>query len=207
MLTMSSWRARFARLSDTTEIAERVGGQMSDYQENKDIGWYRHQGDLVVPDNLDLDVALVVDGDLVVHGFLDDYVSDIGMLVVLGDLVVHDLVSWGSVYVEGDLWSHGIVYGYYNDFTFEVDGEVHARVLAMSDKSADYHCGEVTAEIDSYVPTKAQFRAAREILVPQVYDDWKERSKMGKQPRLAYPSYHRVCDRLHAGKPLFQDGR
>ncbi|MFJ3926313.1 hypothetical protein [Streptomyces sp. NPDC090022] len=206
MLTMSTWRARFDRLSDTSAVVERLGSQtnMADYLRDTSIGWYHHQGDLVVPEDLGLDVALVVDGDLIVHGFLDDYVCDIGMLVVLGDLVVRDLVSWGSLYVAGDLRAEGIVYGYYNDFTFEVEGQVHARALVLSDKSASYHTGELEVEVESYHPPKEQLRAAREILVPQVYDGGVKRAKQGLPPKLRRPSYQRVCRRLREGKPLFR---
>ncbi|WP_331765911.1 hypothetical protein [Embleya sp. NBC_00896] len=158
----------------------------------------------MVPEDLALDIALVVDGDLIVHGFLDDYVYDIGMLVVLGDLVVRDLVSWGSVYVGGDLRAEGIVYGYYNDFTFEVKGEVHARALVLNDKSAYYNTGEVEVEVEAYYPAKKQLRAARDILVPQVYDGGAKRAKQGLPPKLRRPSYERVCGRLREGKPLFR---
>ncbi|MBC3840922.1 hypothetical protein GXW82_13545 [Streptacidiphilus sp. 4-A2] len=160
MLTLSSWRARFDRLTDTSEVVEQVDGSIVDYLQNRNIGWYLHSGDLIVPENVDNDLALVVDGDMIVHGFLDDYVADTGLLVVLGDLVVRDLVSWGSVYVAGDLRAEGVVYGYYNDYTFEVAGEVHARALVLSDKDSSYRTGEVEAEIDSYCPTDDQYRAA-----------------------------------------------
>jgi hypothetical protein len=205
MLTLSSWRARFDRLTDTSEVVERIDGSIVNYLEDQDIGWYLHSGDLVVPSSVDNDLALVVDGDMIVHGFLDDYVADIGLLVVLGDLVVRDLVSWGSVYVAGDLRAEGVVYGYYNDYTFEVAGQVHARALVLSDKESSYRTGEVEAEVDSYCPTDEQYRAAREIFVPQVYDGWKKRLQQGKQPELGYPSYERVCARLHNNKPLFKD--
>jgi hypothetical protein len=204
MLTLSSWRARFDRLTDTSEVAEQVDGSISGYLTNKRIGWYVHRGDLVVPESVDNDMALVVDGDMIVHGFLDDYVSDVGLLVVLGDLVVRDLVSWGSVYVAGDLRAEGVVYGYYNDYTFEVAGKVHARALVLDDKDSDYRTGELEAEIDSYSPTKKQYRTARDIFVPEVYDDGAERARRGKLPRLDRPSYHLVCSRLHDGLPLFQ---
>ncbi|MGW4896110.1 hypothetical protein ACWEQL_28225 [Kitasatospora sp. NPDC004240] len=208
MLTTSDWRARFDRLgpADAAAYADRVGRHtdIADYLDDSGYAWYVHHGDLVVPDDLDHDIALVVDGDLVVHGFVDDYVSDIGLLVVLGDLVVRDLVSWGSVYVAGDLRAEGIVYGYYNDFTFEVDGAVHARALVLSDKSASYTAGEVEAEIDSYSPTKDQLRAVRGILVPQAYDGGAKRARAGRLPKLDRPSYQRVCRRLHRGKPLFR---
>ncbi|MFJ2582259.1 hypothetical protein [Kitasatospora aureofaciens] len=207
MLTLSSWRARFDRLTDTSKVVERVAGSVINYLDDKDIGWYLHSGDLIVPENVDNDIALVVDGDMIVHGFLDDHVTDIGMLVVLGDLIVRDLVSWGSVYVAGDLRAEGVVYGYYNDFTFEVAGKVNARALVLSDKDSSYHTGELEAEIDSYAPTKEQFRAARDIFVPEVYDGGAKRARHGKRPKLAYPSYNLVCRRLHDGLPLFQAPR
>lgn len=205
MLTLSTWRARFDRLPDTSAVVERVGlAQITPYLTDKHIGWYHHAGDLVVPEDLGNDIALVVDGDLVVHGFLDDHVSGIGLVVVLGDLVVRDLVSWGSVYVAGDLYADGVVYGYYNDFTFEVAGKVHARALVLSDKSNDYRTGRLEAEIDSYDPTKEQLRAARDIFVPEVYRGGAKRIKHGKRPKLRRPDYGLVRHRLHSGLPLFQ---
>lgn len=206
MLSLSTWRARFDRLADTAGVIDRLapGAQIHPYLADQHLGWYHHPGDLVVPENVHHDIALVVDGDLVIHGFLDDYVA--GILVVLGDLVVRDLVSWGAVYVAGNLYADGIVYGYYNDYTFEVAGEVHARALVLSDKSSDYRVGRVEAEIDSYYPTKEQFRAAREILVPEVYDDGARRAKKGKRPKLDRPDYMLVRQRLHARRPLFQAG-
>ncbi|MEU3598898.1 hypothetical protein ABZ714_09240 [Streptomyces sp. NPDC006798] len=204
MLTLSTWRARFDPLSDAPAVARRTGGQIAGLLA-QNYGWYRHEGDLVLPEDTDLDVSLVVDGDLVVHGFLDDWVSGTGMLVVLGDLVLRDLVSWGSVHVTGDLRAHGIVHSVYNDHVFEVGGAVHARALVLSDKSADYRTGEVEAEIDPYYPTRAQLRAARGILVPQVYDGWRRRAAEGRPPKLRRPSYDRVRSRLHRDKPLFRE--
>lgn len=205
MLTLSTWRARFDPMPDTSAVAERVGGaQIAAYLADKSIRWYHHPGDRVVPENVDNDIALIVDGDMIVHGFYDDYVSGIGMLVVLGDLVVRDLVSWGSVYVDGDLYADGVVYGYYNDYTFEVDGKVHARALVLSDKSSSYRAGHLPVEIDPYAPTKEQLRAARDIFVPEVYKNGAKRVGRGKRPKLRRPSYDLVRDRLHAGLPLFR---
>ncbi|WP_329562381.1 hypothetical protein [Kitasatospora sp. NBC_01266] len=204
MLKLSSWSARFAPLTDIDDVSGWVGPMTRNYLEDEDLDWRLHRGDLIVPENVDQDLALVVDGNMIVHGFLDDYVSDIGLLVVLGDLVVHDLVSWGAVSVGGDLRAEGVVYAYYNDYTFEVGGKVHARALVLADKSGGYSTGEVEAEIDSYMPTKKQYRAARDIFVHQVYADGEERAQKGKPPKLDRPSYHRVCSRLHGGEPLFK---
>ncbi|MFF2846008.1 hypothetical protein ACFVT5_06725 [Streptomyces sp. NPDC058001] len=203
MLTLSTWQNRFDRLHDTSDIARRTGGQIADFLKH-DHGWYHHDGDLVLPEDTALDIALVVDGDLVVHGFLDDYVSRLGMLVVLGDLVVRDLVSWGALYVQGDLRAKGLVHGYYNDFTFEVRGAVPARVLVLDDKFGDYRRGTLEAEIDGYDPAPEQLRAARDILVPEVYDEEEDWAWEEDQPAFRRPAYELVRTRLHAGEPLFR---
>ncbi|MER5864291.1 hypothetical protein [Kitasatospora sp. NPDC002040] len=185
MLTTSAWRARFDRLSGSD--------------------WYLHAGDLVVPEDLDHDIALVVDGDLTVHGFLDDHVSGAGLLVVLGDLTVRDLVSRGSVHVTGDLHAEGVVYGYGGEHVLEVGGLVHARALVPAGRSAAYRPGEVGVEIDSQRPTKVQLRSARRLFVPQVYDGGARRAREGRPPKLERPSCRRVRARLHTGKPLFRE--
>ncbi|MFF3373547.1 hypothetical protein ACFYXF_11430 [Streptomyces sp. NPDC002680] len=202
MLTLSTWRARFDPLHDTSGVARQTGGQIADFLRH-DHGWYHHAGDLILPDDTDLDIALVVDGDLVVHGFLDDHVSGLGMLVVLGDLVVRDLLSWGALYVGGDLRSQGVVHAYYNDFTFEVAGAVHARALILDDKFGDYRRGTLGVEIDAYDPTPEQLRAAHEIFVPEVYEEDRDAEEEESESRR--PSYDRIRARLHAGRPLFKD--
>ncbi|MEU1519989.1 hypothetical protein ABZ490_49105 [Streptomyces sp. NPDC005811] len=210
MLTLSTWRDRFDRLPDTSAVARRTGGQIADFLRH-DHGWYHHTGDLVLPEDTDLDLALVVDGDLVVDGFLDDRGSGAGMLVVLGDLVVRDLLSWGALYVGGDLRARGLVHGYYNDFTFEVAGAVHARVLVLDDKFADYRGGTLEAEIAAYDPAPDQLAAARSILVPEVYEDEDEDEDQDEaeadDPDAHRPRHERVRARLHAGQPLFRDGQ
>ncbi|MFK0160665.1 hypothetical protein ACIQVK_52595 [Streptomyces sp. NPDC090493] len=202
MLTLSAWRERFDRLHDTSAVARRTGGQVAGFLAH-DHGWYHHTGDLVLPKDTDLDIALVVDGDLVVHGFLDDYASGLGMLVVLGDLVIRDLMSYGALYVGGDLRAQGVVHAHYNDFTFEVAGAVHARALVLDDKFGDYRRGALAVEIDAYDSTPGQLRAAREIFVPEVYEeeDWDADEE---PPESRRPSPDRVRARLHAGQPLFK---
>ncbi|WP_405833741.1 hypothetical protein [Streptomyces sp. NBC_00105] len=82
------------------------------------------------------------------------------------------------MYVGGDLRAEGVVYGYSNDFTFEV-------------------------EVESYHPPKAQLRAARDVFLPQVDDGGAKRAGKGLPPKLRRPSHQRVCRRLREGKPLF----
>ena len=91
--------------------------------------------------------------------------------------------------------AEGVVYGYYNDYTFEVDGDVHARALVLSDKASSFNAGELPVVIDPYSPEDDQLRAAREAFVPEVYDDEDEDAR---------PDYGLVCRRLHAGEAVFR---
>ncbi|MEV7283434.1 hypothetical protein AB0O01_02495 [Streptomyces sp. NPDC093252] len=202
MLALSTRQAGFGPLSDPARVADRTGGQIAGFLRH-DHSWRHHPGDLRLPGDTDLDIALVVEGDLTVDGFLDDHVSGLGMLVVLGDLVVRDLLSWGALYVGGDLRAEGLVFGYYNDFTFEVAGAVHARALVLDDKFADYRRGALGVEIDAHEPTREQLHAARDLLVPEVYGDEEDEEECA-EPLPGRPEYARVAARLHRGEPLFR---
>ncbi|MEU9337018.1 hypothetical protein AB0D49_28265 [Streptomyces sp. NPDC048290] len=206
MLTLSAWPGGFARLADPGRIADRTRGQIAGFLRH-DHDWRHHPGDLRLPGDTGLDIALVVEGDLTVDGFLDDHVTGLGLLVVLGDLVVGDLLSRGALHVGGDLRADGLVYGYYNDFTFEVAGAVHARALVLDDKFSHYRRGTLGAEIDAYEPTPEQLGAARELLVPEVYGEPGGRRRLWRReepPTLSRPDPRRVRERLHRGEPLFR---
>lgn len=103
-----------------------------------------HDGDLRIDGNLASGELLVVRGNLTVTGMYDDDRDDgIGVLVVLGDMHVRDVYSWGAMHVSGDLTASGLLMTVYNDFTFEVGGKLDARALLVSDKSTDYTAGTV----------------------------------------------------------------
>jgi len=108
-----------------------------------DRTWVYYKGDLKLDGPIDGNIGLVVDGNLRIDGLYDDYVSDIGSLVVLGDMHVEHLISWGSVAVLGNLEADGVVFTYYNDFTFEVGGSIQAEALVVSDKYADFDSSKV----------------------------------------------------------------
>ena len=102
-----------------------------------------HSGDLIVSGPLENDSLLIVQGDLTIEGNYRDSMSHFGVLVVLGQMRVENLYSWGSIYVQNDLNASGLILTVYNDFTFQVDGKVNARALVISDKSADYTAGKI----------------------------------------------------------------
>ncbi|HVJ61829.1 MAG TPA: hypothetical protein VM555_03865, partial [Tahibacter sp.] len=119
---------------------------IKDYVGDDGAAVYQHQGDLTLDRSFANDDIVIVDGNLTIRGDYDDYSPGIGVLLVLGDFNVDDVLSWGSIAVAGKLASTGLVYANYNDFTFEVAGTVAARALVVSDKSASY--GNVDAAVE-----------------------------------------------------------
>jgi hypothetical protein len=107
-----------------------------------------HSGDLVVSGHLENDSLLIVQGDLTIEGNYRDSMSRFGVLVVLGEMRVENLYSWGAIYVRNDLNASGLVLTVYNDFTFEVDGKVNARALVIDDKYSDYQAGKIDVMLD-----------------------------------------------------------
>ncbi|MET1081394.1 MAG: hypothetical protein ABWY06_25620 [Pseudomonas sp.] len=175
--------------------------QIGDYLGDPDIGWIVHKGDLRIDGSFDNSHGLVVDGNLTIAGDYDDYGDGIGLLVVLGNLQVDDLMSWGSLYVQGDLNASGLVIAEYNDFTFEVDGKVNARGLVVHDKSSSYESGQLGFVYDDMAGTDAEQAAlAVRHLVPELYDV----EEFEEDNPLSTPSYDHAVSRMRAGEPLFR---
>ncbi len=163
---------------------KRVTGQIAYNFEDAATRVMFHDGDLVVDGNLTNNELLIVSGNLTIKGNYHDYQDGIGVLVVLGNMQVDSLYSWGAISVEKDLNASGMILTVYNDFTFEVSGKVNARALVISDKSADYTRGEievVLSDSDSEETDKAiayrtllpEFFTGTSILEPSADDaDW-----------------------------------
>ncbi|MDC8012400.1 hypothetical protein [Tahibacter soli] len=175
-----------------------------DYIGDKDAAVYRHVGDLTLERSFSNDDIVIVDGNLTIKGDYDDYSPGIGVLLVLRDFTVDDVLSWGSIAVGGKLASTGLVYANYNDFTFEVAGTIAARALVVSDKSADY--GKVEATIEQ---TDDDFRmdAALRHFVPELLiDDLIDNAGDSDEPTVvARADWDEANRRVHAGLPLFRD--
>lgn len=114
-----------------------------DYLTDPDAHWRIHAGDLRVDGNFINDDLLIIDGDLAIQGYYSDY-DNTGSMIVLGDMRVSDLYSWGTLSVSGTLRGDGVIYADYNDFVFDA-GRVEVPALIISDKSG--RVGEVHAPI------------------------------------------------------------
>lgn len=115
--------------------------------DDSDIEVLVHTGDLTVERSLQNDSLLIVQGNLAIKGNYHDYLDGIGVLVVLGQMHVENLYSWGSIYVQKDLNARGLILSVYNDFSFEVAGKVNARALVLSDKSNSYKPGTIAVSL------------------------------------------------------------
>ncbi|SDU15849.1 hypothetical protein [Halopseudomonas salegens] len=107
-----------------------------------------HEGDLHVPGHFKSTGPLLVRGDLRVYGVYDDDNLPYGIVAVLGNMQAQHLYSFASLYVQGNLEVEGVIATVYNDFTFEIDGEVNAAGLIVSGKYANFQVGELGFQLD-----------------------------------------------------------
>ena len=119
---------------------------------------------------------VVVAGDLVVHGVVEDCCeADLTLLIVLGDLRARDVVNCSAMYIQGDVHVDGVVYGNsLCDWLLAVGGDLHARALIE-----DGHWFAIDGAVDAVTMSAmgrirdAQFPPERlhEGLVKEVLDD------------------------------------
>lgn len=170
--------------------------------------WQLHEGDLEVAGSLDLDVMLVVTGSLRIAGSLDDGHGS-GHLIVLGDLAADNVVSWGALQVGGDLNARGVVYAYYNDFSFGVRGKVNAAGLVVYDKFNGYSAGTLGFDLgDGNGGEGADIEAGKalRLLQPALLTDPEvleldEYSSLGS----LIPDFALVRKHVLAGQPLLRE--
>ena len=128
-----------------------------------------HSGNLTVEGSLENDTLLIIQGDLTIRGNYHDYLGGIGVLVVLGQMHVDNLYSWGAIYVQNNLNASGLILTVYNDFTFEVAGRVNARALVISDKSSDYQAGAIGVALTDDALDERQRAMALRIFEPAFF--------------------------------------
>lgn len=133
--------------------------------DDPDIEVLVHTGDLTVEGSLENGSLLIVQGNLTIKGNYHDYSSGIGVLVVLGQMHVENLYSWGAIYVQKDLNARGLILTVYNDFTFEVAGKVNARALVISDKSNSYKPGAIAVSL-----TESDFDERQQALALRLFE-------------------------------------
>ena len=171
--------------------------------------WLIHRGDLTFDQSIYLDFPLIVEGDLVIHGYYDDYSgSDIGSLIVLGDMKAEHVFTWGPMAVTGSIIAkEGLILAHYNDFTFEVAGKIEARALLIDDKSSDYNEVQASVHIGSDGPKVNSAEMLRlfqpETLIESYAGEFEEEYESDWFAE-QFPS-HDVCTQLlDEGKPIFR---
>ncbi|MFZ6674199.1 hypothetical protein [Undibacterium sp. Xuan67W] len=203
----------FVEYDDVTELARAQWLQrlpdtlsrMKEYLGDKDIPWGVYEGDLHIKNGCEHQSALIVNGNLTIDGVYDDGLT--GLIIVLGDMRVHSVISWAGVAVSGDLYARDLVYAYYNDFTFEVGGTVHARALVVSDRS--FSANKINAtmrlrdvnndEMANYVRAVREF--VPEVLVDSVLEIFEDDESIIRLK----PNFSVTRERLAMGLPIFRE--
>lgn len=180
---------------------------IKDYLRDKDAHVFLHKGDLTIDGSFDNAHTLVVDGNLTISGSYDDYRDGIGIIVVLGDMRAEHVVSWGSIAVAGTLDARGLVYAYYNDFTFEVGGPIKARALVIFDKMSNYDRVEApVVQTDNDASAGSGTAAAVRQFVPEMMiEDVLDKTDADTEKLYAMASYEAARKRIAAGLPIFRD--
>ena len=175
-----------------------------DYLRNGDARVNRHRGDMTIDGSFANTHVLVVGGNLTIHGSYDDFRGGgIGILVVLGDLRAEHVVSWGAIAVTGTLEAAGLVYAYYNDFTFEVAGPVKARALVVSDKSTNELRIEAPVVQTDDAPGAAL--AVRHFVPELMIEGVLDKTDADTAALDAVASYDAARTRIAAGQPIFRE--
>lgn len=198
----------FARASRAEIDAARkrlpASFSVSPFLEDEDLDWYRHRGDLVLDRPLSNGHALIIEGNLRIRGSYDDYRNNTGLLIVLGDMQVENVVSWGSLAVAGHLKAEGLIFAYYNDFTFDAKS-VAARALFVYDKSGSV--GKVDAPIwmsSEKGASKGSVQRAVQTLMPEVVLPALADADDDALTDGFYPDFTLLQRRIAAGEPLFR---
>lgn len=165
---------------------------------------YLHRGDLTVDGSFANTDVLVVDGNLTIRGSYDDHRDGgIGLLVVLGDLRVEHVVSWGGMAVTGALHATGLVYAYYNDYSFEVAGPVTARAVVVFDKSTN--SPRIEAAIRQTDDGDGAALAVRHFAPELMVEDILDKTDDDATELRAVASYDVARARVAAGLPIFRE--
>ena len=171
---------------------------------DSDVQVYLHQGDLTIDASFVNTHALVVDGNLTIRGSYDDYRGGgIGILLVLGDVRAEHVVSWGSIAVTGTLDATGLVYAYYNDFSFEVGGPVKARAVVVFDKSTNNP--RIDGTINQSDGRNDAALAVRHFVPELMIEDILDSTEADGTELLAVASYDTARKRIAAGLPIFRE--
>jgi hypothetical protein len=174
------------------------------YLRDQGVQVHLHKGDLTIDGSFANTHVLVVDGNVTMRGSYDDYRGGgVGILLVLGDLLAEHVVSWGSIAVTGTLKATGLVYAYYNDYTFEVAGPVRARAVIVFDKSTN--APRVQAPVVQNDDGAGTALAVRHFVPELMIEDVLDKTDAESAELAAVASYETARTRIAAGEPIFRE--
>ncbi len=194
---------RMATKADIDRASKLLSpGSQASYMFEDPSDWRVAEGKIQVKDNLMMDTMLIVFGDLMIAGSYDDGHGD-GHAVVLGNMQVEHLTAWGFLHVKGTLNASGLVFGYYNDYSFEVPGKLNAKGVVSYDKGFDAELGKVGLYLNSHDASEE----ARHVLLlePELLTD-PESLELDEDSTASglYPDFDLVRTRIRDGLPIFR---
>jgi hypothetical protein len=163
--------------------------------------WRVINGDVTIDANILNTEYVIVFGNLTINGNYDDNSGD-GALVVMGSLSLSHCLSWGTVYVHADMTASGLVYAYYNDHTFEINGKTNARGVLFFDKAGHINPGAVEFYLNDFHEHE-QYGDHLLVLHPDLFafGDYIEDST---RMHHLFPDFGLTAERVRQGLPVFR---
>jgi hypothetical protein len=150
-----------------------------------------------------LDECLIVFGDLTIDVDYDDCEGD-GSLIVMGDFYVRNCLLWGTLYVRESMYATGLVYAYYNDYTFEVAGTINALGILSFDKAGSL---EKIGNVGFYLNSLRYYENYGDHLLFLDTELLLNRDGIDESTKMhnLFPDFVMVREWIHNGRSVFRD--
>ena len=101
-------------------------------------------GNAIISGTVQNNAALIVFGDLTIEGIYGDEAWGYSLLAVGGTIRARGVISFGEMFICGDLLVSEVVHGYYNDYSLVVGGALRTKVLL--EEYHHIHCSALEAQ-------------------------------------------------------------
>lgn len=129
--------------------------------------WVYYKGNLKVNGNFfNSNKGIIVEGNLIVEGL---YYDEESALFVTGNMQAHNVASQYTFYVGSNLTSKGIVYAYYNDYSFEVGKNLISRVFINDDRGVNCQNIQSQFTIDGEDDSSKELLDLARNILPDLY--------------------------------------
>ncbi len=171
--------------------------------------WHYWDGDLAIDGHVDVNVPLIVGGDLTVKGTYLDTRGGWVSVVVLGDLVAENVLNGYHLGVAGSVRVADLFYACEPQHTTEIAGGLEARAFLNDQK--ELRCDLAKVRVSCFASVGGGLRGDNTLrvfapeLMARAMTSWGPHDYYAPESDVIVPIYDDVCARIEAGSPLFRE--